>query len=232
MDTNLAAFWQVILAVLNLSVLFATLVTLIFYTKYTYHMQRAVNDQARIAAQQTQELIHQRRLSVLPAFVLVPQEPRYSNRMNLNNVGKGVALNVVMDDVPVSHQSYPAACIVFPPMPFIRPGQEVNAVPNYSGLGDGNQQNEARNSPPVQNYLNDREYTLTVRFLDIEGSLYIQTLTMSHGKCTPSPVKLAPKHAAAAAERRTSVWLSEGLTLARLAAARQNRWADTSYPDS
>jgi hypothetical protein len=191
MDASTAAFWQVALSVLNLVILTATFVTLVFYTKYTYDMQNAVREQARIAADQTEELIHQRRLSVLPSFVAAPFEDKSSNRIHLNNVGKGVALNVVIRDVPVGHESYPEARIVFPPMPFIQPGDNVHPGLNYAGLGDRTEQTQAMNSSPVQNFLNHEHYILTVRFLDIEGNHYEQALTMSHGKCTPSPVKLA-----------------------------------------
>lgn len=195
MDASTAAVLQVVLSILNLIVLAATLVTLILYTKYTHAMQKAVKDQVRIAADQTEELIHQRRLSVLPSFVASPLEPRSSNRISLNNVGKGVALTVAIGDVAVQHASYPEARIVFPTITFVKPGQEVHPGLIYAGLGDRNQQHVAMNSPPVENHLNDQEYILTVRFLDIEGNEYDQTLRMSRGKCTPSPVKPASNKA-------------------------------------
>jgi uncharacterized membrane protein affecting hemolysin expression len=75
MSAETAALWQVIISALTLFVLLATLIVLIFYTKYTYNMQKAVERQAKIASDQTQELIRQRRLSVLPAFVAYPLEP-------------------------------------------------------------------------------------------------------------------------------------------------------------
>jgi hypothetical protein len=175
------------------------------YTKYTYDMQKAVKDHAKEAAAQTEELIHQRRLSVLPSFVAALLEPRSSNRINLNNVGKGVTLNVVIDDVAVRHESYAEARIVLPPIPFIQPGQEIHPGLNYAGLGDRNQQHQAMNTPPVENFLNNQEYTLTVRFLDIEGNQYEQALRMNRGKCTPSPVKTASNTPLQPPNRRASV---------------------------
>ena len=190
MDANTAAFWQVALGLMNLFVLIATFITLVFYTKYTYDMQKAVKKQAMIAQSQTEELIHQRRLSVLPAFVAAPFDDRSSNRINLNNVGKGVALNVFIQDVRVEHQSYPKASIVFPGIPFIQPGDKIHPGLNYSGLGDRTEQNQAMNSSPVQNFLNDQDYILAVRFFDIEGNQYEQLLAMRQGKCQPTAVKL------------------------------------------
>lgn len=189
MDSTSAALWQVVLSALNIVVLIATFITLVLYTKYTYQMQRAVKQQVTVAAAQTEELIHQRRLSVLPSFVVVPTEPKSSNRINLNNVGKGVAINVVIEDVAVKHISFPEARICFPPVSFIQQGQQIHPGLNYTGLGDRIQQNQAMNAPPIENFLNESEYTLTVRFLDIEGNGYQQALRMNQGRCTPSPVE-------------------------------------------
>lgn len=191
MDASTTACWQIILSVLNTVVLVATFATLILYTKYTYRMQKAIRDQVKIAADQMDELIHQRRLSVMPSFVACPVQPKQSNRINLCNVGKGVALNVIIGDVPIRHESHPEARVVFPPVPVIKPGEEVHPGLNYAGLGDRGQQNLAMNSPPIENYLNDQAYSLAVKFLDIEGTAYEQTLSMGHGKCEPSPVKPA-----------------------------------------
>lgn len=202
MDANTAAFWQIALGAMNLVVLIATFITLVFYTKYTYDMQMAVKEQARIAQSQTEELIHQRRLSVLPAFVAAPFDDRSSNRINLYNVGKGVALNVVIEDVPVKHELYPKASIVFPRIAVIQPGDKIHPGLNYSGLGDRTEQNQAMNSPPVQNFLNHQDYILAVRFLDVEGNQYEQVLAMSQGKCQASAVKLTADAPTSAALRK------------------------------
>lgn len=41
-NAETAAFWHVTIGCINLLVLIATVVVLIFYTRYTYNMQKAV----------------------------------------------------------------------------------------------------------------------------------------------------------------------------------------------
>lgn len=189
MSAETAAFWQVIIGCINLLVLTATLVVLIFYTKYTYKMQKAVERQAEIANAQTEELIRQRKLSNLPAFITQPHQDRSSNRIDLLNIGKGVALNVKVQDVRVPHEQYPEARIVLPAVPAISPGEKVHPGLAYAGLGDRDEQNRAMNTPPVESYLNHQLYTLTVNFLDVEGNEYEQVLEMDRGKCVPRSVR-------------------------------------------
>ncbi len=191
MSSETAALWQTIIGVINLLVLIATLVVLVFYTKFTYKMQKAVEQQAKIASNQTDELIRQRRLSVLPAFVAYPLEPRQDNRLEFHNVGKGVALNVKVQDVRVPHDSYAEARIVFPLVLTIKPDEKKHPGLDFAGIGDGNEKRNAMNSPPISNFLNNGEYTVMVSFLDVEGFAYEQSLNMSLGRCSPSTVRPA-----------------------------------------
>src|SRR5438552_13701609 len=102
MTPNTAALWQLILATVNAGLLLATLIVLVLYTFYTYRMQKTARDQ-------TEELIRQRKLSNLPAFIALAVDPRQSNRIRLHNIGKGVALNVTCDDVHVPSDAHPDA---------------------------------------------------------------------------------------------------------------------------
>jgi hypothetical protein len=182
MNPNTAALCQTVFAAINAAPLMATLVVLIFYTTYTYRMQQ-------IARDQTDELIRQRKLSNLPAFIAYPVDPRQSNRINLYNIGKGVALNVKCDDVHVPSQLHPDGRIIIPSMAAIKPGQDFHSGVDFAGLGDRNEQNHAMNAPPIANYLNDEVYVLTVNFFDVEGNGYNQDLYMNHGKCAPDRVR-------------------------------------------
>jgi hypothetical protein len=181
MNPNTAALWQIILAGINAALLFATLVVLICYTVYTYRLQT-------IARNQTDELIHQRKLSNLPAFIASPLDPRQSNRISLLKVGKGVAMNVVCEDIHVATNEHPDARIILPPVPAIKPGQEFHPGVDFAGLGDRAEHNRAMNAPPIENYLNHDDYVLTVNFCDVEGNRYTQRLQMNHGKCAPERV--------------------------------------------
>lgn len=189
MSAETAVFWQVMIGCINLLVLIATLGALIFYTRYTYKMQKAVERQAEIANAQTEELVRQRKLSNLPAFVATVHEDRSSNRIDLLNIGKGVALNVKAEDVHIPHDQYPEARIVLPAIAAIKPEERVHPGLAYAGLGDRDEQNRAMNRPPIESYLNHQAYNLTVSFLDVEGNGYEQVLEMNHGKCVPRPVR-------------------------------------------
>ena|SRR5436305_3075680 len=181
MKPDTAALWQIILAAINAGLLLGTFAVLIFYTIYTYRLQKT-------AREQTDELIRQRKLSNLPAFIAYPLEQRQSNRISLRNVGKGVGFNITCDDVPVPSESHPEGRIIIPPTVAIQPGQDAHSGVNFAGLGDRNEQNRAMNASPIVNYLNDQDYVLTVRFFDVEGNGYKQNLRMSHGKCVPHRV--------------------------------------------
>jgi hypothetical protein len=180
---------QALLSAINLLVLLATLIVLIFYTRFTYKMQKAVERQAEISNAQIEELIRQRKLSNLPAFVAYLAESSISNRIDLSNIGKGVAFNVKIDDVRVPLDGHPEARIVLPAVAAIRPEERVHPGLAYAGLGDKDEQARASIGPPIENYMNDQIYDLRVRFLDVEGNSYEQMLHMSSGKCEPQPVR-------------------------------------------
>jgi len=181
MNPNTAALWQIVFAAINATLLLGTLVMLVFYTAYTYRMQRTARDQ-------TDELIHQRKLSNLPAFIAYPLDPRQPNRVKLNNVGKGVALNVTCDDVRVASDEHPDGRIIIPAVAAIKPGEDIHPGVDFAGIGDGPERNRAMNAPPINNYLNHEDYVLTVNFCDVEGNRYTQRLRMSHGKCASERV--------------------------------------------
>ena len=178
MNPETAARWQVIISFGNLVVLFLTFIALLLYTRYTYQMQKASHTQ-------TQELIRQRRLSVLPAFVAYQLEPRASNRIELHNIGNGVALNVKVQDVHVPHDLYPHARITFPLELTIKRDEMRHPGVDFSGVGEGAGKNQAMNAPPILNFLNEKDYLLTLSFGDVEGADYEQQLRMSGGRCRP-----------------------------------------------
>jgi hypothetical protein len=184
-----AAFVQTILMGLNLVILIATLIVLILYTKFTHAMQKAVERQANSANEQTAELVRQRRLANLPAFIAIVHEDRSSNRIDLLNIGKGTALNVKAEDVRVPYEDYPDARIVLPAIAYIKPDQRTHPGLDYAGLAEEiAERNRLMNTPPVLRHLNEETYQLTVHFFDIEGNAYEQTLQMNRGKCIPHRV--------------------------------------------
>jgi hypothetical protein len=88
----------------------------------------------------------------------------------------------------VPHDTYPEARIVFPLVLTIKPDEKKHPGVDFAGVGSVNEKNRAMNSPPIENFLNDRDYILEVVFFDVEGVSYEQKLKMSKGRCTPSTV--------------------------------------------
>ena len=93
-----------LIQVLTLVVLFITLISVVYYTYLTYKLQKTAERQIYENIQQTEEIIRQRRLSILPSLQLVLAEnpiptPEVEVKFKekyaaLNNIGNGVALNV------------------------------------------------------------------------------------------------------------------------------------------
>ncbi len=69
---------------------FASAIILLFYTIYTRKMQQAIENQVKEQVRQTEELIHQRRLGILPYLVASVKD----NDIELANIGNGTALNI------------------------------------------------------------------------------------------------------------------------------------------
>ena len=72
----------------------ASAVILYFYTIYTHRMQQAIEKQVIKQNRQTKELIHQRRLGIMPSILVKVTE----SYVNATNVGNGTALNVKFEN--------------------------------------------------------------------------------------------------------------------------------------
>ncbi len=65
-------------------------ILLYFYTKYTHSMQQSIAQQVNEQNNQTKELIHQRRLGIMPYLIIEIN----SSQLFVTNIGNGMALNV------------------------------------------------------------------------------------------------------------------------------------------
>ncbi|GEM_PF-6848354 len=174
----------------TLGVLILTLIVLGAYTLFTFWLYRKVAEQVEAANAQTRELINQRRLSVLPAFIVYLKEGMEYNRPKIVNVGRGVALNIQIERVPLVHEQYRDKALTLralPPycQPGLQPGSEPDLLVAYEGFAP---EERPHQDPKVSRFLNNEKYDLHIRFSDIEGRTYAQTLRMDAGKCSPEPV--------------------------------------------
>ncbi len=108
---------------------------LAFYTYYTRKMQQSIADQVEEQNRQTEELIHQRLLNILPA-ILIKDE---GELVSLRNVGNGTALNIfirpifsktnsTIKDEDIKRFTYNLASL--------RPHEELS-LPLKNGVWDG-----------------------------------------------------------------------------------------------
>lgn len=180
--TNERTFW----------VLLLTLIVLGLYTFVTFLMQRKVAEQVEASNEQTGELINQRKLSVLPAFIVYFKDIRDYNRPKIRNIGKGVALNIEVEPVPLTHEQYRGKTLTFRALSYLQPDSDADLLVTYESFGTAEEQNRSglNQDPRVSRFLNDDRYDLKIKFSDIEGRNYSETLKMAAGQCNPEPVKI------------------------------------------
>lgn len=147
-------------------------------------MQRAVTNQSK-------ELNHQIRLSITPAFgVEFVGSP---DRLQLRNIGNGTAMDLRPDKI-VFYWSDEKAREIIPPeirfgrIPFLRAGEEANMEHVSYAFGS---EKENRNfvSRLTEENAGDKVFELKIRFRDIEGTEYKQTIFMGKGGMRPSLVE-------------------------------------------
>lgn len=174
------------------------------------HRQLAeMGEQSKIYRSQADELIHQTRLSFMPAFIAeIVQDKRYAQgitdfgyRLVLTNVGCGVALSLYVDNVPIPLNTLDEATpihdeglrslllnrqVVFEPTPFVRPDQSVTL--QHTSKSGENEYFSDLFSDMVEKYAGDRVFEVSVTFADVEGNKYQQVILTGKGGCRPGPV--------------------------------------------
>jgi len=210
----------------------AGVVVLSLYTYYTRKMQRGMLRQLEFANQQTEllrleiaasselaklsqrqaaEVAHQTRLSFMPVFVAEivqeHQEPRpglsdFGYRFRLTNVGRGTALDVRFEDVPVPHQKAPLAPegevrdyflnarLVFSGLPFVKPDQAKPISLEHRFLTGDDEYPFDLIIYLLGKHGGDREFDIWIRFSDVEGNKYKQLVRAGVGGCRPGAVRL------------------------------------------
>jgi hypothetical protein len=197
MSQEIYAAVSAAIGALGLLISAATLYVIIIYTRETMKMRLAASSQAR-------ELTRQIRLSIMPAFTVAfvarndlalhsfpPKEPLYY--LELQNVGNGLASDIRIEPLVVRHdpsmsvEKFPDGELVFRWVPSLRPSasERLDSVPSFKRPGDF-----ADLMHWMQLYgAAGKVFRLVLRFRDIEGSEYTQTLDLSRSDCTPSPVR-------------------------------------------
>lgn len=152
---------------LTFGVITLTLGVMIWYTFETRGLHGAAKDQL-------DELVRQRRLSVMPTILPEVQYDKGAEVFRLTNIGKGVATNIRIQDVHYS-ENLPNTYYRFSEVSLIRPDQF--AIVAYEEYLHG-----VKRDPPSGlaqfGVFGASGLILVIRFHDIEGGTYEQRYQM------------------------------------------------------
>lgn len=185
---------------LGLVVSYLTYRIIVIYTHETKKMQEAVSTQ-------TKELSHQINLSIMPAFTIefieregvkfeaIPKEALYA--LELHNVGNGVAINIQIDplvvnnDPSILNEKFSDGELLFKWVPSLRSSasKRLESVPS---LKDNSRTVDLMRWMQIYS-ATGKTFDFNLRFQDIEGNWYSQTLKLTRNECIPEPVKLLSK---------------------------------------
>lgn len=182
-------------------VLTLTLFVLAWYTVETRRMQQAVVLQAWTAVRQTN-------LSIQPIFTVhigevqtELRDRRYLDRLELENIGNGVALNIQIDTLNLdlgfeAPSILPDPHIVFERVVSIEKGRRV-AVEHTTWAGDHDKTgNDITRTLDLMRHLSppraERDYEMRVRFSDMMGNRYVQTIHVGKIGSWPDAVESDP----------------------------------------
>jgi len=103
LSSNFFTGISLLISTLTLLVLAITLFYVKEYTKITSELQRTAEKQQEAAETQTDELIKQRRLSIMPSLLHSIEVPPKGKKAKLyiKNIGYGIALNVSIEDFSI-----------------------------------------------------------------------------------------------------------------------------------
>jgi hypothetical protein len=167
--------------ILSLVVPFLTLGAVVWYTIVTRHMQQAV-------VAQVTELVRQRRLSNMPAFVAGIKHRDGADYLELTNIGKGIAINVAIENVVIRYPTLQPGHIEFDLVLRIPAGESALVDSREFAFASSNE-----GDPNKLTFLGGNAHFDTdvrIRFQDIEGTKYVQTLRMGKNGYEHGFVKL------------------------------------------
>jgi Putative DNA-binding domain len=142
----------------------------------------------RSGLQQTPERTNR---SVQPSFTVYFQKPTDHNRLKIKNIGQGAASNIEVEPVPIDQTAHPGKRIDFRPISHLEADTETSLVALYDSFGTPDEQNRSglHQDATVIQFLNNGEYTLTLRFSDIEGRRFRQSIRREAGRFDIRPVR-------------------------------------------
>lgn len=178
---------NILLPWLNFIILTATLFVVAWYTFITNRLHRT-------SQEQLVELTKQRRLSVIPA--LHPQLLKHgiSNKMNLINIGNGVAVNIHFEKIMYAPTKMGDTYYEFENISMLRPMEHV-IVPSKSFVLGRIEHSNSELAHLTSEY-SDSTVLLHIAFQDLEGERYEEVFQMGKGAHKFISLKLINKSTA------------------------------------
>lgn len=182
-------------------------------------MQKAVRDQAKAASdqigeitKQTNELIYQRRLSILPKLSVgfVRRQAGFAGKifdcLEVVNIGNGTAVNITVDDIEVTYEADATVWIRFGKFLFIEPTKSNSKIDKVAlfplFIHNENIASDDilkavvpelyRDEPAkfLQNHAKEKKIAILARFEDIDGTKYEQSAILGLDQDNPYPLEL------------------------------------------
>lgn len=174
----------------------------------------AIASQTEAITNQTRELIYQRRLSILPKFSVRfsrQQDPisrKIFDGLELVNIGNGTAVNIAVDDIQVMYEEEATAFVWFRKFLFLVPVKSSSTIGKTAwmqmfivneNIGISPEEFVKSQSPEryrdmpakfVQDHTKEKEIAILIRFQDIDGTKYEQSVILGLDQDNPSALKL------------------------------------------
>jgi hypothetical protein len=141
-------------------------------------MQQEIARQVEAAHKQTEELIYQRNLSVMPAFNVWTEGKAGKPALALCNIGNGVAINVSVDPVHVKSHLAAGTIVKFDWLPVVNKNTTGFAFATViHDLQSDRSLHVIEIVDPFHSFFEDGQ-PLAIQFQDLNGASYVQNLTL------------------------------------------------------
>lgn len=167
---------------------------------------KAINEEAKESAKQTKELTRQIKLSIMPSFIVELLKEERSNdktgvisgtyyEARVTNIGNGIAININFEDIPFKMGEWQNPIIKIQKIAFIQPKTSIlisceGVAYNPSMKMEDRFPGNGILSHIYSAYHENNPYSLKIRFQDIEGTKYEQTVQIGHNISIPEEVKV------------------------------------------
>lgn len=148
---------------------------------------------------QVRELVNQRRLSIMPALLAQiayrGNESVHREFFVLTNIGNGIAINIRINRVELPFPTTESGHMIFSPLLMLNKGDE-GIVHTKTFVWGADEEGESNNFTFIKEGNAHFSIPIHIKFQDIEGNEYVQTLHMGKGGYKQGFVRLVNEQSA------------------------------------